>query len=78
MSATENAKKAAPAEESSTQSDSELRQILARQVFRRRLRYLYDRIARIAIATGGVGGIVAILLIFVYLLYEVLPLFHQL
>jgi len=39
-----------------------------------RLRLLKDRFARRAVAAGGVGVIVAILLIFFYLLYVVLPL----
>ena len=56
---------------------TDLDQILARQTNRRRLRYIYDQIARISIAAGGVGVIVAILLIFVYLLYEVIPLFQR-
>ncbi|MFM1897699.1 MAG: hypothetical protein RLZZ385_2773 [Pseudomonadota bacterium] len=44
---------------------------------RRRLRHFYDRAAEFLIATGGVGVIIAVLLIFVYLLYEVLPLFQS-
>lgn len=43
--------------------------------FRRKLRHLYDRSANILIAAGGIGVIVAILLIFLYLFYEVIPLF---
>jgi phosphate transport system permease protein len=39
-----------------------------------RLRLLRDRLARYAVAAGGNGVIVAILLIFIYLLYVVLPL----
>ena len=39
-----------------------------------RLRLLKDRLARYAVAIGGNGVIVAILLIFIYLLYVVLPL----
>ncbi|MEZ5491578.1 MAG: ABC transporter permease subunit [Gammaproteobacteria bacterium] len=58
-------------------TEAELEQLLARQSFRRRLRYFNDQFARVAIATGGVGVIVAILLIFVYLLLEVIPLFQQ-
>ncbi|WP_426415612.1 ABC transporter permease subunit [Aestuariirhabdus sp. LZHN29] len=41
----------------------------------RRLRSIKDRLARWSVAVGGIGVIVAILLIFLYLLYEVLPLF---
>lgn len=43
---------------------------------RRRWRSLKDRVARRAVAVGGVGVIVAIVLIFFYLLYVVLPLFE--
>jgi len=39
-----------------------------------RLRLLKDRIARHAVAVGGLGVIVAILLIFIYLVYVVVPL----
>ncbi len=39
-----------------------------------RLRLLKDRLARYAVAAGGNGVIVAILLIFIYLLYVVMPL----
>ena len=39
-----------------------------------RLRLVKDRLARYAVAAGGTGVIVAILLIFIYLLYVVLPL----
>ena len=38
-------------------------------------RFLKDRFARWGVAAGGVGVILAILLIFLYLLYEVMPLF---
>ncbi len=40
-------------------------------------RRLKDKAARWGIATGGIGIIVAILLIFFYLLYEVAPLFRS-
>ncbi|WP_211825194.1 ABC transporter permease subunit [Kistimonas asteriae] len=40
-------------------------------------RRLKDKAARWGIATGGIGIIVAILLIFIYLLYEVAPLFRS-
>lgn len=43
--------------------------------FRRKLRHLYDQSANVLIAAGGIGVIVAILLIFLYLFYEVVPLF---
>ncbi|MBT8147922.1 MAG: ABC transporter permease subunit, partial [Gammaproteobacteria bacterium] len=57
--------------------DIDLEQMLARQTYRRRLRYFYDQFARVSIAAGGVAVIVAILLIFVYLLLEVIPLFQR-
>ncbi len=38
------------------------------------VRLLKDRLARVAVAAGGIGVIVAIMLIFIYLLYIVLPL----
>ncbi len=40
-------------------------------------RRLKDKMARWGIATGGIGIIVAIMLIFIYLLYEVAPLFRS-
>ena len=43
----------------------------------RSLRFLKDRLARWGVATGGLGVIAAILLIFFYLLYEVAPLFKN-
>ena len=44
---------------------------------RRKFRALKDRLARRAIAVGGLSVIVAISLIFFYLLYEVMPLFKS-
>ncbi len=41
----------------------------------RRFRSVKDRLARWGVAVGGISVIAAILLIFLYLLYEVLPLF---
>src|SRR5687767_14153133 len=41
----------------------------------RRWRYLKDRLARYGVAVGGLGVIAALVLIFVYLLYIVLPVF---
>ena len=38
-------------------------------------RYLKDRLAKIVVLIGGIGVIAALLLIFVYLLTEVAPLF---
>jgi len=49
--------------------------VAGRLVFRRKLRHFYDQAAHVGIAIGGVSVIVAILLIFLYLLYEVIPLF---
>lgn len=48
-----------------------------RMVLRRKLRHFYDQSAGVAIAIGGVSVILAILLIFMYLVYEVLPLFES-
>ena len=42
---------------------------------RQSLRFLKDRLTRWGVAIGGLGVIVAIVLIFFYLLYEVAPLF---
>ena len=47
----------------------------AKYMRRRRLRALNDRLASIGIGFGGISVIIAILLIFVYLLSEVLPMF---
>lgn len=43
---------------------------------RRKFRHLLDRVSRLIIAVGGISIIVAILLIFFYLIYEVIPLFR--
>lgn len=43
----------------------------------RKLRALKDKSASVGIAFGGISVIIAILLIFFYLLYEVAPLFHS-
>ena len=43
----------------------------------RSLRFLKDHLARWGVAAGGLGVILAILLIFFYLLYEVAPLFKS-
>ena len=42
----------------------------------RKFRKMTDNVARLGISTGGIGVIVAICLIFFYLLYEVMPLFY--
>lgn len=44
---------------------------------RRRFRHLKDKIAAVTIAIGGLGVIAAVLLIFLYLIYEVMPLFRS-
>ena len=41
----------------------------------RAMRHFKDHFPRWYVAVGGLGVIVAVLLIFLYLLYEVLPLF---
>lgn len=46
-----------------------------RLALRRRWRHLTDQIAKVSIAVGGISVIAAILLIFAYLAYEVVPLF---
>ena len=43
----------------------------------RKLRAFKDKTASVGIAFGGISVIIAILLIFFYLLYEVAPLFHS-
>ena len=48
-----------------------------RMALRRKLRHFYDQSASVAIAIGGVRVILAILIIFMYLFYEVLPLFES-
>ena len=48
-----------------------------RMILRRKLRHFYNQSASVAIAIGGVSVILAILLIFLYLFYEVLPLFES-
>ena len=42
---------------------------------RRKFRHLKDKVASVSIAIGGLGVIAAVLLIFLYLMYEVMPLF---
>ena len=44
---------------------------------RRKFRHLKDKIAGVSIAIGGLGVIAAVLLIFLYLVYEVMPLFRS-
>jgi phosphate transport system permease protein len=43
----------------------------------RRWRYFKDRLARYGVAVGGLGVIAALVLIFVYLVYIVLPVFNR-
>jgi phosphate transport system permease protein len=50
---------------------------LGDQKFSRKIRHLKDKVASVGIAVGGISVIVAILLIFFYLLYEVQPLFDS-
>ncbi len=45
-------------------------------VSRRRFRHFKDKLAAVLIAIGGLGVIAAILTIFLYLIYEVMPLFR--
>ncbi|MCB1648396.1 MAG: ABC transporter permease subunit [Pseudomonadales bacterium] len=44
---------------------------------RRKFRHFKDKLAGIGIAVGGLGVIAAVLLIFLYLIYEVMPLFRS-
>lgn len=62
--------------EDSGNDSSVLSMSSGRLAIRRRLRHFYDRSASVSIAAGGIGVIVAILLIFLYLFYEVIPLFE--
>lgn len=63
--------------ETDTESGSTpLQMSSSRMVMRRKLRQAYDKSASVAIAIGGVSVILAILLIFLYLFYEVIPLFE--
>ena len=48
-----------------------------RLLMRRKLRHFYDKAASVLIAIGGISVILAILLIFLYLFYEVIPLFES-
>jgi len=48
----------------------------SRSVMRRRRRF-WDRSVSIVISAGGLGVLFSVLLIFFYLVYEVLPLFHR-
>lgn len=43
---------------------------------RRKFRHFKDKLAAVLIAIGGLGVIAAVLVIFLYLIYEVLPLFR--
>lgn len=57
--------------------DAAIKHAATRMQFRRKLRHFNDRAAKTGIAVGGIGVIVAILLIFFYLFYEVIPLFRS-
>src|SRR5690554_5665875 len=46
-------------------------------ISRRKRRHFKDKLAAASIAFGGLGVIAAVLLIFLYLLYEVVPLFRS-
>ena len=64
--------------EADSKSDSSpLQMSSTRMVVRRKVRHAYDKSASVAIAIGGVSVILAILLIFMYLFYEVIPLFES-
>lgn len=60
----------------SASSPSPLQMTSARMKMRRKMRHVYDKSANVGIAIGGVSVILAILLIFLYLFYEVIPLFE--
>ncbi len=62
------------AQDAGLESSPVLNMASSRLQFRRKLRHFTDRAAKLAIAVGGIGVIVAILLIFLYLFYEVIPL----
>lgn len=65
------------ATDKSTVPESVLDMSSGRLQLRRKLRHFYDRTARVAIAIGGISVIIAILAIFLYLFYEVIPLFES-
>ena len=56
---------------------SVLRQAADRLSLRRKIRHINDRVARGLISFGGISVIITILLIFLYLFYEVVPLFES-
>ncbi len=64
--------------ESKPESQRELIDLSSNKMrLRRKWRHFSDRLAKTLIAVGGIGVIVAILLIFLYLFYEVVPLFRS-
>lgn len=63
--------------EASEGKSSPLQMASNRMAFRRKMRHASDKAASVAIAIGGVSVIFAILLIFMYLFYEVIPLFES-
>jgi phosphate transport system permease protein len=50
--------------------------LVSRQTAQRRIRHLLDRVAKYVVGAGGLATIVSIMGIFVYLLWEVIPLFQ--
>lgn len=67
------------ATESSTPESSRSGRLLssADMLSRRKYRHFKDKFASVSIAVGGLSVIAAVLLIFLYLLYEVMPLFRS-
>jgi len=63
--------------EVSEAKSSPLQMASSRMALRRKVRHATDKVASVAIAIGGVSVILAILLIFMYLFYEVIPLFES-
>jgi len=61
----------------STERISVLQQAADRLSLRRKIRHMNDRVARGLISFGGISVIITILLIFLYLFYEVVPLFES-
>ncbi|HNP29355.1 MAG TPA: hypothetical protein PKK23_09940, partial [Nitrospirales bacterium] len=61
---------------SSLESDRQSLGGVSRTGNRRRIRHLFDRVAKYIVGAGGLATIVSILGIFVYLVWEVIPLFQ--
>lgn len=64
-----------PVSSSLVSSETSLR-IVSRHAAQRRIRHLLDRLAKYVVGAGGLATIVSILGIFVYLVWEVIPLFQ--